>query len=314
MAQLYLDFPPPDNWQDFERLTRALCAIEWNDPDTELVGRPGQAQDGVDVLGWERRQEAYRRIGVQCKRRSATEPDGAVRVGGLITLKEFTAEIAKSEAHRPPIQHFVMATTAAQDAELQREIAVLSSERRHDQKSTASIWFWEWFQERLNRHVELLYQFYEGVLRSHGAYNPEAHVAAIMRTAFDRPLMKTPFHLESSIKAVGEGISRLQQLMATGLLKDAEGETVASGPPPRNVRNMADGADIEIIQRELQTLRNEFAEAVSQGTIIDQGFILEIREYAIRDRMNTRRATILRRLNQILMRYHLAPIQSPLLE
>lgn len=313
MTQIYLNFPPPDNWQDFERLTRALSALEWDDPDTVLVGRPGQAQQGVDILGWENRRDTHRRMGVQCKRRSVQEPDGTVRVGGLITLKEFEDEIVKSEAHEPRIDHFVMATTAAQDAPLQQEIATLSNSRRQQQKSTASIWFWEWFQDRLNRHMELVYQFYDGVLRSHNMYDSNAHIVAAMRSAFDRPLLKTPFHLESGIRAVGSGISLLQQFMATGFLKDAEGATVTSGPPPRKLLSDADKSDAKAIENQLQALRNEFAEAVSRKIVVDQGYMLEIRDYSVRDQMNARRATILHHLNSMLARHGLEPIDSPLL-
>ncbi len=41
--------PKPRNWQDFEKQVRELFACELNDPNTQMHGRTGQPQRGVDV-------------------------------------------------------------------------------------------------------------------------------------------------------------------------------------------------------------------------------------------------------------------------
>jgi hypothetical protein len=314
MPQVFVDFLPPDNWQDFERLTRAACRFEWGDDDAETVGRPGQAQNGVDVVGWDYRKNGSWRVGVQCKRRSGRSPDGKVKAGGVITIDEVKGEIEKTKAHSPALKQFIMATTAAQDVALQQEVAVLDVSRRAQQQSGVNIWFWEWFQERLNRHAELAFEYYPEVLRAHNAYDADMHVALVLRTGFDRPLMRTPFHAESGVRSVGVGIERLQQLIATGKLKDAEGEMIASAPPPRKLRSTEDQADIKVIEQNLQTLRNEFVALVSKGVLVEHSYMLEIREYGIQDRMNDLRAEILRRLNRLLERHGIAPVESPLIQ
>ncbi len=60
-----VELAPPRDWQVFEDFCRDLFAAEWGDPSTQKHGRPGQQQDGVDVVG--RRQGRWQ--GVQCKRR-----------------------------------------------------------------------------------------------------------------------------------------------------------------------------------------------------------------------------------------------------
>ena len=314
MSQITLDFLPPDNWQDFERLTRSLCAIEWGDNNAETVGRPGQAQNGVDVVGWDHRRDSWTRIGVQCKRRSDRASDGVVKAGGALTLSDVSEEVEKSEACQPKLSHFVMATTASQDAPLQQSVAALHAERRQLGKSGVSMWFWEWFQERLNRHIEIVYQFYSDLLRSQGTYDPDQHTVSMMRAAFDRPLMMTPFHMESSVGAVDNGLSRLQQFLSTGFLKDREGETVSSSPPPRQLSNAEERKVVASLRRDVQTLRNDFADCVSRNIIVDQGYMVEVRDPQVCDRMNSARANMIVMLNTLFDSYSLPPIESELLE
>lgn len=56
---------PPKYWQEFETLCADLWTQIWNDPNTQMHGRQGQEQHGVDVYGRPDRGEMY--AGVQCK-------------------------------------------------------------------------------------------------------------------------------------------------------------------------------------------------------------------------------------------------------
>ena len=51
--------PPPKNWQDFESLCADLWTKIWKDPDTQMHGRQGQAQYGVDVYGRPNQGQEY---------------------------------------------------------------------------------------------------------------------------------------------------------------------------------------------------------------------------------------------------------------
>gem|GEM_PF-6932114 len=131
-----MKFPPPDNWQDFEKLTRALCADEWSDPQAQILGRQGQAQHGVDVVGWDYRNRRRLRVGVQCKRRSIADAEGNVSVIGVVTMCDVVDSLAMTESLSIPLDSFVLATTAQQDARLQEQLASLSLARKPARKTT----------------------------------------------------------------------------------------------------------------------------------------------------------------------------------
>lgn len=42
---------PPTDWQAFERSVRQLFARTFDCPLAEMVGRDGQEQDGIDIIG-----------------------------------------------------------------------------------------------------------------------------------------------------------------------------------------------------------------------------------------------------------------------
>lgn len=313
MGQPFLDVPPPALWQDFERLTHEVCKLEWDDPDATLVGRSGQAQGGLDIVGRDRRRDGYWRVGVQCKRRNGRQPDGDVRAGGLITLDEIKAELAKVAKIDRQLSQFALATTAAQDAQLQQAVAAYSSRRERAGRAPGIVWFWEWFLDRLNRRTELLYEFYPDVLRARNEYDAGAHIASVLRSGFDRPLMRTPFHLENTLGGVADGIARLQQLLAIGKLKDADGETVASSPAARQFVSAEDRAAGASLETGLQRIRDEFVAALRHSAVRDRGDLIEIHDPRVSDRLNQYRADVLRELNDLLARHNLQPIESPLL-
>lgn len=143
MGQPFLDFPPPELWQDFERLTHEVCKLEWDDPDAVRVGRAGQAQHGLDIVGRDRCRDGYWRVGVQCKRRGGRHPDGQVRAGGILTLAEIKAEATKARKGDPHLSQFALATTAAQDAHLQQTVRAYSDRRERDGRTPVVVWFWE---------------------------------------------------------------------------------------------------------------------------------------------------------------------------
>ena len=311
MTQLFMTVPPPDRWQDFERLTLALCARVWDDPDAESVGRPGQPQGGVDIVGWDRQRPDYWRVGVQCKRRDGRQADGSTKAGGLLTLKDIKREIAKTRNVTPGLNQFIIATTAAQDVVLQEQVSTYSVRREKNGRSTVRIYFWEWFVEHLNRHVDLLYLYHGAWMRAAGEYNPHLHSVGLLRTAFDRPFLRTPFISENSSTGVGEAIVSLQQVVSTGLLKDADGATIASAPPPRQFPSGTDRDSVSALEIALQEMREDFTQAVRAGSIVQHPFTLELRDYVVAGTMDAHRQRLLAILNPLFLRNGMAPIASP---
>lgn len=107
----------PRDWQAFERLTRDLFARITGDVHTDLHGRSGQPQAGVDVFGTDQRSRAC--FGVQCRGRG----DGSAWNKSRLTAKELRREVTNARSFRPKLHAFVLLTTAPNDARLQKAAA-----------------------------------------------------------------------------------------------------------------------------------------------------------------------------------------------
>lgn len=314
MPQVTMMFPPTDNWQDFEKITRALCADEWSDPQAYILGRQGQAQHGVDVLGWDFRNRRRLRVGVQCKRRSIANADGSVSSIGIVTMKDIVDSLALTESLSIPLDLFVLATTSQQDAPLQEDLADFNLARRSEGKCEVMVWFWEWFEEKLNRNLLVGLQFYQGVLERHGLAGGDRLIAAKLRSAFNRALMKTKMENENEIGSIIEATLVLQHLLATGYLRDADSNFVDSCLPPRRMAAREDIRSIDIIEAHLQTLREDVTVCAARGDMrAGGGDWIVFDDPAIAPRLNKLRAEILRELNQLLERHEIEPLESALL-
>lgn len=143
---------PPRSWETFEDLTRALFAYVWNDPLTQKNGRTGQAQAGVDVY-LNPSQDCSRVFGIQCKGKDAL-------YGAKATVAEFDAELAKAESFEPKLSRWIFATTAANDAELQKHARKVTQARVKQGKFPVHIMGWESIQALLHENRSVAQQFY----------------------------------------------------------------------------------------------------------------------------------------------------------
>ena len=103
--------PEPSNWQDFERLCFDVFSRVWKTNDAEMHGRVGQPQAGVDVYGTDRVEGRF--VGVQCKGKDQS-------YGNPLTANELREEIKKAKTFDPPLDVFILATTAPNDATIQK--------------------------------------------------------------------------------------------------------------------------------------------------------------------------------------------------
>ena len=142
-----IQFPPPANWQDFERLCHALWQEIWADPNAQLNGRTGQPQAGVDVYGLPKRAAKYE--GIQCKGK-----DG--RYGAVITEDELRSEVDKAKRFKPPLRNFVLATTANSDAKIQEVARLLTTEHRTKGLFDVAVLAWPEIQARLSHHPRVI--------------------------------------------------------------------------------------------------------------------------------------------------------------
>ena len=121
LGQLTQFFQPPQYWQQFEELTRGLVDNIYN-TQSSSIGRPGQAQDGVDVHA---NTQRLGQLGVQCKRLSDLDQYNNPLPGGPVTSKIIEAEAEASLGFRPCLDTFIIATTARRDAPSQKAARAL---------------------------------------------------------------------------------------------------------------------------------------------------------------------------------------------
>ena len=141
------DLPPPRNWQDFERLSFDVYRRLWRTSDAQLHGRTGQPQSGVDVYGTDRVEGRY--VGVQCKGKDAN-------YGGVMTERELRNEVAKALTFQPPLDVFVLVTTAPNDAVIQAMARSITADHRATGAFEVQVTGWDTFRQYVTDFPEVL--------------------------------------------------------------------------------------------------------------------------------------------------------------
>jgi hypothetical protein len=143
------EFPKPKDDKEFEEMTRDLFAAHWKDDNTQVYGRPGQGQDGVDVYGQPNRAGLY--YGIQCKLRSQ----------GALTQSDIEDEIKKARGFTHKLDTYIFVTTASRDKNTQDLINQLSEAEQKRGGFKVQIRFWEDFCSLLAEHPRLIDKHYK---------------------------------------------------------------------------------------------------------------------------------------------------------
>jgi hypothetical protein len=120
--------PEPKSWEEFEQITRDALSIRWENPDLSMHGRPGQAQDGVDIYG----DNHLGFVAVQCKNTYSG-----------VKQKVIDEEISKAERFHEKIKCLYIATTAPRDTSIQKYVRTVSATREKSNAFSVQIVFWE---------------------------------------------------------------------------------------------------------------------------------------------------------------------------
>ena len=135
------EFSRPDNEDLFEEMCFALYRRLWNDITCRRVGRSGQEQRGIDILG----NEGAKAVGVQCKHYNKTP----------FTIATIRNGIARAETANAPIEHLLFATTKSSDADLVFQVQELNAERQGQGKFTVSVDSWAEISAHVRMHPEI---------------------------------------------------------------------------------------------------------------------------------------------------------------
>jgi len=120
------------------------------DQNLQLVGRKGQSQQGVDLIG--RRDGTLNWIGIQCK----------VRTGGHLTREEVREDATKAKDFNPKLSELVFATTARRDQKIQAFARMLSEENIRTGEFSVTVFAWDDIVLELNQesNFDILRRFY----------------------------------------------------------------------------------------------------------------------------------------------------------
>ncbi len=140
------DLPRPKDWQEFETMTAAALRAKWASPNLQMNGRPGQAQQGVDIHGPD---EVGRPTGVQCKLTT-----------GQSSLQLVQDELAKSNSFSPQPSTLYIATTQDFDSGLQTAVRALSLTRCQSGLSAVGVLFWDDIVDGLSLNPAVFSNFY----------------------------------------------------------------------------------------------------------------------------------------------------------
>ncbi|MEZ6992253.1 MULTISPECIES: hypothetical protein [unclassified Aeromonas] len=291
MGSIPVDISPPAYWQDFERLTLDIAKIQWKDDYAERHGRAGQAQGGIDIFGYN--HNAHEQTGIQCKKRTLKTKLSHESPSNTLTAQEIDEELLKAKSSAHGLDRFVIATSGPRDAELQNHVASLN---RSELKIKVSIKFWDDYVEFLNDHPELMYRYYENVLKYRREYDSTKHYLHLLSMAFDRPALRTPFHCESRITDFISAISATQQAVSTGRLIDRNDRVIDQirlpTPKPKGLTK---------ISNRLQKCRDIAANALSNGIIVEHSNFIEIRDHIVCEQLNSIRSEAIELLNELLI-------------
>lgn len=158
---------PPEDWQAFERLCRDLLGRIFSDPHSDLNGRSGQAQAGVDVVVIDRTTGA--RVRVQCKNLKGVGPLDE------ILIRDLVAEVSATPS---PPDRYVILTTAQNDASTKALADALSQPGFEVQ-----VHGWDWMSSQLQTCPDLIRRY--GLAYVMGSAD-SAFVSAVARGIGDR--------------------------------------------------------------------------------------------------------------------------------
>ena len=126
-------FPPPISWEDLELLVWRLFKSAWNDPYTLMHGRSGQTQHGVDIYG--RPSPGGKWDGIQVKGKYGS-------FGERVTEQELRAEVEKAKGFVPPLDNYILVTSARRDQQIQQVAREITQENAESGWFRVTVFAW----------------------------------------------------------------------------------------------------------------------------------------------------------------------------
>lgn len=297
---IYQFYQPPLYWQQFEDLVVQLLAEVHDIPNAQAFGRPGQAQNGVDVFG---RSKKYGMIAVQCKRLSDLDKNGNPYPGGAISRKFLfdAADEIKEFPHK--ISLWILATTAKRDTAVQLYVEDLNEKWRKERfNCIAMVWSWDDCVTHLNSFPDLQKRYYRDVIQVNSTRDLDLMIIETIAMAFHRSAFEAPLHIETP-QAFLQALEDTQRAMRTGALLDRISRHVIRNSTGgwRRIEDRDWRSRLEEIDTDLRKLRTGIGFGLRDGTInIKNDFLDFSKNMAEAHRLEELRDGCIRKLNEIL--------------
>lgn len=135
--------PIPKNHADFERKAVVLFREILKDPSVKRLGREGQEQFGVDLVGY-RDEKISKVVGIQCKKKAPTS---------TLTETEVRDEVKKALKYLPKLQEYLIITSAKNDTALDQLAQKLSqAQAKKGRKIRIEVWGWGTLEELIDQY------------------------------------------------------------------------------------------------------------------------------------------------------------------
>jgi len=134
--------PIPKNHADFERKAVVLFREILKDPSVKRLGREGQEQFGVDLVGY-RDEKISKVVGIQCKKKAPTS---------TLAETEVRDEVKKALTYVPKLQEYIIVTSAKNDTALDQLAQKLSqAQAKKGRKIRIEVWGWGTLEELIDQ-------------------------------------------------------------------------------------------------------------------------------------------------------------------
>ena len=145
-----VQYQPPEDWKDFERMCSAIFSRAFGIKKLQPYGRSGSSQKGVDLFG--KYRSGFSLLGIQCKSKQLYPQKN-------ITIREVNAEIEKAKKFEPELSHYIIATSASRNTEVQ-DYLLNNVEADDTLRFKVEVIFWDDIQDYLNKSPDLVNEFY----------------------------------------------------------------------------------------------------------------------------------------------------------
>lgn len=131
----------PEDETEFEKNVGILFRGLINDQNIQRLGRRGQKQYGIDLIG-HRNGNPKEPVGIQCKLKGDRKK---------LTESEVKAEVGKALNYKPALTEYFITTTAPNDGKLTTLAGTLSQRQaKKGRKISIHVWGWNTLSDRIN--------------------------------------------------------------------------------------------------------------------------------------------------------------------